>query len=88
MVSLAPHERKCNNRTLNMYINRQIYLDKIFIKIIIQIYRKETRIDRHNNNVNFVFEYMLSNAKLSNMFVVLHNKQTGEKKIEEIQLFK
>lgn len=71
-----------------MYINRQIYLDKIFIKIIIQIYRKETRIDRDNNNVNFVFEYMLSNAKLSNMFVVLHNKQTGEKKIEEIQLFK
>lgn len=71
-----------------MYINRQIYLDKIFIKIIIQIYRKETRIDRVNNNVNFVFEYMLSNAKLSNMFVVLHNKQTGEKKIEEIQLFK
>lgn len=71
-----------------MYINRQIYLDKMFIKIIIQIYRKETRIDRHNNNVNFVFEYMLSNAKLSNMFVVLHNKQTGEKKIEEIQLFK
>lgn len=71
-----------------MYINRQIYLDKIFIKIIIQIYRKETRIDRDNNYVNFVFEYMLSNAKLSNMFVVLHNKQTGEKKIEEIQLFK
>lgn len=71
-----------------MYINREIYLDKIFIKIIIQIYRKETRIDRDNNNVNFVFEYMLSNAKLSNMFVVLHNKQTGEKKIEEIQLFK
>lgn len=71
-----------------MYINRQIYLDKIFIKIIIQIYRKETRIDTDNNNVNFVFEYMLSNAKLSNMFVVLHNKQTGEKKIEEIQLFK
>lgn len=63
-----------------MYINRQIYLDKIFIKIIIQIYRKETRIDRDNNNVNFVFEYMLSNAKLSNMFVVLHNKQTGEKR--------